>query len=233
MGGIISIIAAGMAPALSGDKTALTIAIVTSYLAGGFVVFRLASRVLDTRPRIRIACGEGVPNSIGRDRPHYVDLMLNGNTVVRDFAGRVDFFGFTITNLGTETIKECSANLVSLERDGKVLCDQIGGLAFEPRNAGADLMTVDLFHNMPQPLAICSIKDDETVHAGSLGQTWRHEKFGVFFDKPGNYILTVVLSGKNVESSTERFVLKRGSTRTETTISHISDGLRIGVTNAF
>ena len=214
IGGLVSLIL--LAVCYPDNKVAVTSLITAIAASCLLVIWQLASEILDSRPRVEVQCGE---NTFRRNAHTYSRVVIFGSPSAIVDTG--DIFAFNVVNRGTKTIKNFNANLVSIAKDGRPLCTDIGGLPFEPRDASGDKLMVDLYHDMPQPAALCTIKDDGSVHFGSFGMTWRHAVFGDYFQEDGVYVLNVRISADNLESSVLSFMFIKNAIKYQCSISVI------------
>jgi hypothetical protein len=179
------------------------------------LVFRMVKENLRqqeaSKTRLTFACGENIlPPTIGRNR--------NAFNSAGAVAATGDLFGFSLVNSGRGIINKCRAVLTSVERAGVILCSDSGALPFEPLDASADLVVLDLQPGFRQRATVCTIQDEGTVHAGSFGMLWRHSKFPEYFSVQGDYTLRVTVSAENHDPMYLNFMLHKGKNRAESSI---------------
>jgi hypothetical protein len=70
-----------------------------------------------------------------------------------------------------------------------------------------------------ETFCLCSIRNDGVIMHSSLDMTWREpDSFGSFFDGPGEYVFTVLLSGIGSPALEAQFVLNWTGTKERSSV---------------
>ncbi len=200
-----------------GEITSSTVEDWVPFVALTYAVFHIfmltpykRTRILEHRlaylkeKRFEIECGESTTK---RDAVIHIQITQFNPPMIGHTSRPIAFFGFRLINRGAMPSINCRATLIRIQdKNGYSICQNVAALPFEAKNQGDDLDVVTIHQNVPQPISVCSIfNDNNEVAAGSGNMKWRHDSIHELFKSydPYDFIVAIADETETGEKETQ------------------------------